>query len=51
MGGQEGERPKLIPYRGRFAAASVSKTCLVRFDNYRYSVGASAVRRPVDIHA
>jgi uncharacterized protein (DUF427 family) len=51
MGGQEGERPKLIPYRGRFAAASVSKTCLVRFDNNRYSVSASAVGRPVDIHA
>ena len=31
--------------------ASVSKTCLVRFDNNRYSVGASAVGRPVDIHA
>ena len=31
--------------------ASVSKTCLVRFDNNRYSVSASAVGRPVDIHA
>ena len=30
--------------------ASVSKTCLVRFDNNRYSVSASAVGRPVDIH-
>jgi hypothetical protein len=29
----------------------VSKTCLVRFDNNRYSVNASAVGRPVDIHA
>jgi Mu transposase-like protein len=29
----------------------VSKTCLVRFDNNRYSVSASAVGRPVDIHA
>ena len=34
----EEERPKLIPYRGRFDGfhalpASVSKTCLVRFDN------------------
>jgi transposase len=52
----EGERPKLIPYRGRFDGfhalpASVSKTCLVRFDNNRYSVSASAVGRPVEIHA
>ena len=28
---------------------SVSKTCLVRFDNNRYSVAASAVGRPVEI--
>jgi transposase len=52
----EEERPKLIPYRGRFDGfhalpASVSKTCLVRFDNNKYSVSASAVGRPVDIHA
>src|SRR5271168_1013380 len=52
----EDERPKLIPYRGRFDGfhalpASVSKTCLVRFDNNRYSVSSSAVGRPVDIHA
>ncbi len=52
----EEERPKLIPYRGRFDGfhalpASVSKTCLVRFDNNRYSVSASAVGHPVDIHA
>jgi len=52
----EEERSKLIPYRGRFDGfhalpASVSKTCLVRFDNNRYSVSASAVGRPVDIHA
>src|SRR3954452_12484717 len=31
--------------------ASVSKTCLVRFDNNKYSVNASAVGRPVEIHA
>jgi len=31
--------------------ASVSKTCLVRFDNNKYSVAASAVGRPVEIHA
>jgi len=52
----EEERPQLIPYRGRFDGfhalpASVSKTCLVRFDNNKYSVSASAVGRPVDIHA
>jgi Integrase core domain len=52
----EEERPKLTPYRGRFDGfhalpASVSKTCLVRFDNNKYSVSASAVGRPVDIHA
>jgi hypothetical protein len=47
----EEERPHLIPYRGRFDGfhalpASVSKTCLVRFDNNRYSVNAGAVGRP-----
>jgi len=52
----EEERPKLVPYRGRFDGfhalpASVSKTCLVRFDNNRYSVSAGAVGRPVDVHA
>jgi hypothetical protein len=30
---------------------SVSKTCLVRFDNNKYSVAASAVARPVKVHA
>jgi hypothetical protein len=52
----EAERPKLVPYVGRFdgfhaVSASVSKTCLVRFDNNRYSVIASAVGRPVEVHA
>src|SRR5258708_27417681 len=52
----EEERPKLVAYRGRFDGfhalpASVSKTCLVRFDNNKYSVNASSVGRPVDIHA
>ena len=52
----EDERPKLIAYRGRFdgfhgTTASVSKMCLVRFDNNRYSVNASAVGRPVEIQA
>jgi transposase len=52
----EEERPKLVPYRGRFDGfhalpASVSKTCLVRFDTNKYSVNAKAVGRPVEIHA
>jgi len=52
----EAERPKLVPYAGRFdgfhaVPASVSKTCLVRFDNNRYSVSASAVGRPVEVQA
>jgi hypothetical protein len=29
----------------------VSKTCLVRFDNNKYSVNAGAVGRPVEVHA
>src|SRR6202166_1282307 len=52
----EAERPKLVPYAGRFdgfhaVPASVSKTCLVRFDNNKYSVTASAVGRPVEVYA
>jgi len=52
----EAERPSLVRYTGRFdgfhaVPASVSKTCLVRFDNNRYSVAASAVGRPVEIRA
>src|SRR5215468_8042787 len=52
----ETERPKLVPYAGRFdgfhaVPAAVSKTCLVRFDNNKYSVAASAVGRPVEVHA
>jgi hypothetical protein len=52
----EAERPKLVRYAGRFdgfhsVPASVSKTCLVRFDNNKYSVAASAVGRPVEVHA
>jgi transposase len=52
----EAERPSLVPYAGRFDGfhalpASVSKTCLVRFDNNKYSVTASAVGRPVEIRA
>ena len=52
----EAERPNLVPYAGRFDGfhalpASVSKTCLVRFDNNKYSVIATAVGRPVEIHA
>ena len=52
----EEERPSLVPYAGRFdgfhaTPASVSKTCLVRFDNNKYSVMASAVGRPVEVRA
>ena len=52
----EEERASLVPYVGSFdgfhaVPASVSKTCLVRFDNNRYSVDARAVGRPVEIRA
>jgi len=52
----EAERPTLVRYAGRFdgfhaTPAAVSKTCLVRFDNNKYSVVAKAVGRPVDVHA
>jgi transposase len=52
----EAERAQLVPYAGRFdgfhsVPASVSKTCLVRFDNNKYSVAARAVGRPVEVHA
>ena len=52
----EAERPSLVPYAGRFdgfhaVPASVSRTCLVRFDNNKYSVAASAIGRPVEIRA
>lgn len=52
----EAERSSLVPYAGPFdgfhaVPASVSKTCLVRFDNNRYSVAASAIGRPVEIRA
>jgi len=52
----QAERQSLVPYAGRFdgfhaVPASVSKTCLVRFDNNKYSVMASAVGRPVEVRA
>jgi transposase len=52
----EAERPKLVPISGPFdgfhaTQAAVSKTCLVRFDNNKYSVAARAVGRPVEIQA
>jgi transposase len=52
----EAERPFLMTYRGVFdgfhaTGASVSKTCIVRFDRNKYSVNSKAVGRPVDIHA
>jgi hypothetical protein len=40
------------PFDGFHATqASVSKTCLVRFDNNKYSVASRAVGRPVEIQA
>jgi transposase len=52
----EEERHKLVAYAGCFdgfhaVPASVSKTCLVRFDTNKYSVLSSAVGRPVEVHA
>ena len=52
----EAERAQLMAYRGPFdgfnaTSASVSKTCLVRFDRNKYSVASKAVGRPVDIYA
>jgi transposase len=52
----EDERAKLVPVRHRFngfhaTTASVSRTCLVRFDNNKYSVASKAVGRPAEIFA
>jgi transposase len=52
----EAERTKLVPIAGPFDGfhampAAVSKTCLVRFDNNKYSVVARAVGRPVEVQA
>jgi transposase len=52
----EAERAKLVPISSRFdgfraTQASVSKTCLVRFDNNKYSVAARAVGRPVEVQS
>lgn len=52
----EGERPHLIGYPGTFdgfhaVQASIGKTCLVRFDNNKYSVLSAAVGRPAEIQA
>ncbi len=52
----EAERPLLVEHRGPFdgfhaVPASVSKTCLVRFDSNKYSVSARAVGRPVEVQA
>ena len=56
----ETERAHLVPIAngstGRFdgfnaVTAAVSKTCLVRFDNNKYSVSSGAVGRPVEVHA
>jgi hypothetical protein len=52
----EAERTQLVLTGGRFdgfhaTQASVCKTCLVRFDNNKYSVASRAVGRPVEIQA
>jgi transposase len=52
----ESERPHLVASTGVFngfhaSTAAVSKTCLVRFDNVRYSVTSRAVGRPVEVQA
>src|SRR5258705_8964387 len=52
----EVERPQLVqitePFDGfHTTQASVSKTCLLRFDNNKYSVASRAVGRPVEIQA
>jgi transposase-like protein len=52
----EAERAQLVPIARPFDGframqAAVSKTCLVRFDNIKYSVSARAVGRPVEIQA
>jgi hypothetical protein len=52
----EAERAQLVPIRGPFdgfhaTQAAVSKTCLVRFDNNKYSVASRAVGRPIEIQA
>jgi transposase len=52
----EAERAALVPVATAFdgfraTQAAVSKTCLVRFDNNKYSVNARAVGRPVEIQA
>ena len=56
LGDVRGGAGKSDRYAGRSdgfhaVAAWVSKTCLVRFDNNRYSVSAHAVGRPVEIRA
>jgi hypothetical protein len=52
----EAERSQLVQTGGQFdgfhaTQASVSKTCVVRFDNNKYSVTSRAVGRPVEIQA
>ena len=52
----EVERPQLVQITGPFdgfhaTQASVSKTCLVCFDNNKYSIASCAVGRPVEIQA
>lgn len=50
------KQPHLVGYPGKFDSfhavqASIGKTCLMRFDNNKYSVLSTAVSRPAEIHA
>ena len=52
----EAERPSLVPYAGRFdgfhaVTASVSTSCLVRYENNKYAVAAGAIGRPFEVRA
>jgi hypothetical protein len=52
----EAERLQLVQITGPFDGfpamqAAVSKTCLLRFDNNKYSVASHAVGRPVEVQA
>ena len=52
----EAERLQLVQITGPFDGfpamqAAVAKTCLVRFDNNKYSVASHAVGRPVEVQA
>jgi len=49
----EEEQPRFVAYRDGFHAllAAISKTCVIRFDQNKYSVGGAATGQPVEIYA